>query len=163
VARAAALLGAGRGDACAARWPFGRRERGAGRAAASVLSVLAIFLLWAAFTGSALVPAFLRAPGPFLGEAAFTTPPRRRTGRATTRGSRWCPSERREPSCPRSGPARAGRADDVAAVAAARAALVQAQDNDAVTAGTARGSWPWTARRGARGRGRRDWAGAGSN
>ena len=39
---------------------------------ASVISVLTIFLLWGAFTGSAWVPGFLHAPGPFVGDATFT-------------------------------------------------------------------------------------------
>ncbi|RYH04005.1 ABC transporter permease subunit [Salipiger sp. IMCC34102] len=40
--------------------------------AAGVISVLTIFLLWGAFTGSALLPGFLHAPGPFTGLASFT-------------------------------------------------------------------------------------------
>ncbi|MCT4558089.1 MAG: ABC transporter permease subunit [Pelagimonas sp.] len=40
--------------------------------AASIISVVAIFLLWGAFTGSKLVPGFLHAPGPFIGDASFT-------------------------------------------------------------------------------------------
>ena len=39
---------------------------------ASVVSVLSIFVLWGAFTGSALLPGFLHAPGPFEGVASFT-------------------------------------------------------------------------------------------
>lgn len=39
---------------------------------ASVISVLTIFLLWGAFTGSSWVPGFLHAPGPFVGDATFT-------------------------------------------------------------------------------------------
>ncbi len=39
---------------------------------ASVVSVLTIFLLWSSFTGSAWVPGFLHAPGPFVGETSFT-------------------------------------------------------------------------------------------
>ncbi len=39
---------------------------------ASVLSILALFLLWASFTGSSLVPAFLHMPGPTLGPQTFT-------------------------------------------------------------------------------------------
>lgn len=39
---------------------------------ASVVSVLSIFLLWGAFTGSKFVPGFLHAPGPFIGDATFT-------------------------------------------------------------------------------------------
>ena len=38
--------------------------------AASVISVLAIFLVWAAFTGSQLT--FMHVPGPFVGELTFT-------------------------------------------------------------------------------------------
>ncbi len=38
--------------------------------AASIISVVAIFLIWGAFTGSKLVP--IHAPGPFIGEAEFT-------------------------------------------------------------------------------------------
>lgn len=37
---------------------------------ASVVSIVSIFLLWGAFTGSKLVP--FHAPGPFVGETAFT-------------------------------------------------------------------------------------------
>ena len=37
---------------------------------ASVISVLTIFLLWGAFTGSKWVP--LHAPGPFVGDTEFT-------------------------------------------------------------------------------------------
>ncbi len=38
--------------------------------AASVISVIAIFLIWGAFTGSKWSP--IHAPGPFIGEASFT-------------------------------------------------------------------------------------------
>ena len=38
--------------------------------AASVISVLVIFLIWGAFTGSKLVP--FHVPGPFIGETSFT-------------------------------------------------------------------------------------------
>ncbi|MEO0991960.1 MAG: ABC transporter permease, partial [Pseudomonadota bacterium] len=39
---------------------------------ASVISVATIFLIWGSFTGSNLVPGFLQAPGPFVGETSFT-------------------------------------------------------------------------------------------
>ena len=39
--------------------------------AASIISVLTIFLLWGMFTGSALLPKFLHAPGPFVGTGTF--------------------------------------------------------------------------------------------
>ncbi len=38
---------------------------------ASVISILTIFLLWGMFTGSALLPRFLHAPGPFEGTGTF--------------------------------------------------------------------------------------------
>ncbi|MGB3553055.1 MAG: ABC transporter permease [Jannaschia sp.] len=38
--------------------------------AASIISVVVIFLLWGAFTGSSLTP--VHVPGPFLGESGFT-------------------------------------------------------------------------------------------
>ena len=37
---------------------------------ASIISVLAIFMIWGAFTGSKLMP--FHAPGPFIGETSFT-------------------------------------------------------------------------------------------
>ncbi|MFQ6547105.1 ABC transporter permease [Aestuariibius sp. 2305UL40-4] len=39
--------------------------------AASVISILTIFVLWGAFTGSNWVPGFLHAPGPFTGTGTF--------------------------------------------------------------------------------------------
>lgn len=39
--------------------------------AASIASIIALFLLWAVFTGSSLVPSFLHMPGPIVGEQTF--------------------------------------------------------------------------------------------
>ena len=39
---------------------------------ASVVSILTLFLLWGAFTGSSLLPSFLHAPGAFTGTGQFT-------------------------------------------------------------------------------------------
>lgn len=39
---------------------------------ASVISVLTLFLIWGAFTGSKYIPTFLHAPAPFVGETSFT-------------------------------------------------------------------------------------------
>jgi taurine transport system permease protein len=38
---------------------------------ASVVSVVTLYVLWGAFTGSAWLPSFLHAPGPFVGETEF--------------------------------------------------------------------------------------------
>ncbi len=37
---------------------------------ASIISVITIFLIWGAFTGTKWVP--IHAPGPFVGDASFT-------------------------------------------------------------------------------------------
>jgi taurine transport system permease protein len=39
--------------------------------AAGIISILTLFLLWAMFTGSSLIPGFLHAPGPFAGQTSF--------------------------------------------------------------------------------------------
>lgn len=39
--------------------------------AASIISIITIFVLWASFTGSALIPSFLHMPGPFMGTTQF--------------------------------------------------------------------------------------------
>ena len=38
---------------------------------ASIISILTIFMIWGAFTGSKWVPDFLQAPAPFTGETSF--------------------------------------------------------------------------------------------
>ena len=49
---------------------FGDESTVISNRAASVISVLAIFMIWGAFTGSKLMP--LHVPGPFIGELTFT-------------------------------------------------------------------------------------------
>ncbi len=49
---------------------FGDESAVTANRAASVISVLAIFLIWGAFTGSSWSP--IHAPGPFIGDASFT-------------------------------------------------------------------------------------------
>ncbi|MCP4208221.1 MAG: ABC transporter permease subunit [Shimia sp.] len=51
---------------------FGDESAVISNKAASVISIVLIFVIWGAFTGSALLPKFLHAPGPFVGEASFT-------------------------------------------------------------------------------------------
>ncbi|WP_425456152.1 ABC transporter permease [Aliishimia ponticola] len=50
---------------------FGDESAVVSNRAASVISIVTIFLIWGAFTGSKWVPGFLHAPGPFVGEAQF--------------------------------------------------------------------------------------------
>ena len=49
---------------------FGDESAVTANRAASVISIVAIFLIWGAFTGSKLTP--IHAPGPFVGDATFT-------------------------------------------------------------------------------------------
>ncbi|MDP5358609.1 MAG: ABC transporter permease, partial [Paracoccaceae bacterium] len=51
---------------------FGDESAVTSNTAASVVSIVLIFVLWGAFTGSKLLPGFLHAPGPFVGEGSFT-------------------------------------------------------------------------------------------
>ena len=51
---------------------FGDESAVTSNRVASVISVITIYLIWGSFTGSAWVPGFLHAPGPFVGETGFT-------------------------------------------------------------------------------------------
>ncbi len=51
---------------------FGDESAVTSNSVASVVSVVLIFVLWGAFTGSKLLPGFLHVPGPFTGDASFT-------------------------------------------------------------------------------------------
>ncbi len=51
---------------------FGDESAVRSETAASILSVIVIFIIWGTFTGSSLIPSFLHLPGPFKGEASFT-------------------------------------------------------------------------------------------
>jgi len=51
---------------------FGDESAVSSNTAASVISVVLIFVLWASFTGSRLVPGFVHMPGPYLGDGNFT-------------------------------------------------------------------------------------------
>ncbi len=51
---------------------FGDESAVRANRAASIISIIAIFFIWSAFTGSSLIPSFLHAPGPFVGKANFT-------------------------------------------------------------------------------------------
>ena len=51
---------------------FGDESAVRSNRAASVISIITIFVLWGAFTGSSLLPKFMHAPGPFVGDTSFT-------------------------------------------------------------------------------------------
>ena len=97
--------------------------------AASVISLLAVFLIWGAFTGSSLVP--VHVPGPFVGETGFAYTarlPDGQTGEAEVRVLVHRPTATASaPAAPQTaGPVQ----PDVATVAAWRQVLIRAVDND---------------------------------
>jgi taurine transport system permease protein len=51
---------------------FGDESAVQSNRAASIVSIVTIFVLWGAFTGSNLMPSFMHAPGPFMGDTTFT-------------------------------------------------------------------------------------------
>ena len=51
---------------------FGDESAVQSNTVASVVSVVLIFVFWGVFTGSALLPGFMHAPGAFVGEGEFT-------------------------------------------------------------------------------------------
>jgi taurine transport system permease protein len=96
--------------------------------AASVISLLAIFLIWGAFTGSKLVP--LHVPGPFVGDTSFTYTA---TDGTTTDDARVTinvvPAGSTVPA-PEAAPSDGIAQDDAAAVAAWRSVLIKPNAND---------------------------------
>ena len=110
---------------------FGDESAVTANRAASVISVIAIFLIWGAFTGSSLTP--IHVPGPFVGDTSFTytaTNAQGKTDDATVR-FRVAPVGQKveKPATPDSG--NAGFAKDDAATANAwRSKLVRVQRND---------------------------------
>ncbi|MET4128871.1 ABC transporter permease subunit [Roseovarius sp. MBR-6] len=99
---------------------------------ASVLSVLTIFLLWGAFTGSRWVP--VHAPGPFLGDTSFTYTLEAADGRrddATVFARVFRLGE--EVSPPETAPGDGFARDDALIVGAWRSQLLRMDQNDEIT------------------------------
>jgi taurine transport system permease protein len=99
---------------------------------ASVLSVLTIFLLWGAFTGSKWVP--VHAPGPFVGDTSFTYTLEAADGRrddATVFARVFRLGE--EVSPPETAPGEGFAKDDALIVGAWRSQLLRMDQNDEIT------------------------------
>ncbi len=96
---------------------------------ASIISILSIFLIWGAFTGSRLVP--LHVPGPFVGETSFTYTVRNPAGAEDTAEVRVLVYQgTAKPAVPEV-PARDGFAqNDADVVAAWRSVLLKPAEND---------------------------------
>ncbi len=98
--------------------------------AASVVSVLAIFLIWGAFTGSILTP--IHVPGPFLGETEFTYTAENAAGDrddATVRINVHVVGQEVAPPAGEGG-GDGFALDDSVSLPGGRSSLIQAGDND---------------------------------
>ncbi|WP_282602613.1 ABC transporter permease [Paracoccus sp. PARArs4] len=96
---------------------------------ASIISVVVVFLVWGAFTGSKLVP--VHVPGPYTGTTSFTytaTAPDGQQADATV--TVLVHETGAEAEDPEAGPATGFATSDVATVAAWRSVLISAQRND---------------------------------
>ncbi|WP_415714646.1 ABC transporter permease [Roseibium sp.] len=97
--------------------------------AASVISVIVIFLIWGAFTGSKWVP--IHMPGPFVGETSFTYTATDATGQSDTAEVRVSVHEVGKKVDAPEVEAKDGHAQhDSAAVGAWRSVLVKVTRND---------------------------------
>lgn len=97
--------------------------------AASVISVVTIFLIWGAFTGSRLVP--LHVPGPFTGEIAFTYTAMNAAGATDDATVRVLVHEvGTKPAAPEVAPGDGFARDDAAVVPAWRSVLLKPAGND---------------------------------
>lgn len=108
---------------------FGDESAVRANRAASAISIVVIFLLWGAFTGSSLVP--VHVPGPFVGEGSFTYTARDATGaedearvlfRVHPAGA--------DAEAPAVEPGEGFAQDDATAIPAYRSELVRAAGND---------------------------------
>ena len=100
--------------------------------AASIISILAIFLIWGAFTGSKWSP--IHAPGPFVGDASFTYTAEAPDGTRddATVSVRVFPVGA-EVEAPAIEPGEGFAKDDAAKVGAWRSALIGVDKNDDIT------------------------------
>jgi len=97
--------------------------------AASVISVLSIFLIWGAFTGSSITP--IHVPGPFLGETSFTYTAENAAGDrddATVRIIVHPVGE--EVELPEIDPGDGFALNDIDAIGGGRSSLIRTGDND---------------------------------
>lgn len=113
---------------------FGDESAVTSNTAASVISIFLIFLLWGAFTGSRLLPGFLHAPGPFIGEGSFVYTSEAPDGRRDdgTVSVRVHPAGE-VVTIPQVEMGEGFAKDDALVVQAYRSELLRVEDNDDVT------------------------------
>ena len=113
---------------------FGDESAVTSNFAASVVSVLLIFVLWGVFTGSRLLPGFMHVPGAFTGEGTFTYTSQAPDGTqddamVTVRVVPFGTAGEMPEVAPGAGFAK----DDAILVTAYRSALLRPEDNDEIT------------------------------
>ena len=100
---------------------------------AGVISIISIFLLWGMFTGSALLPRFLHAPGPFEGTTSFTYTAEANSERDDATVTVVVHPREIEPTLPEVTPGEGFAKDDVVAVAQWRTGLINVDRNDDIS------------------------------
>ncbi|KIC51841.1 ABC transporter permease subunit [Tateyamaria sp. ANG-S1] len=98
--------------------------------AASIISVLTIFLLWGMFTGSALLPKFLHAPGPFMGTGTFEYTVSDGTQSDTATVTVLVHPIGEDPGAPEVAPGDGFAKDDSIAIGVWRSGLLRVDSND---------------------------------
>lgn len=102
--------------------------------AASIISVVLIFVIWGAFTGTSWLPGFLHAPGPFLGEQQFVYTVEAEDGSRDDATVTVVVHPAGEvPETPEVAPGDGAAKDDVLVVQAYRSKLLRWDANDEVT------------------------------
>ena len=102
--------------------------------AASVISIVLIFLIWGAFTGTNWLPGFLHAPGPFLGQETFTYTVEAEDGSTDDGTVTLVVHKAGEPvEAPEVAPGDGTAKDDVLVVQAYRSKLLTWDGNDDIT------------------------------
>ena len=98
---------------------------------ASIASVVVLFLLWAGFTGSALVPSVLHAPGPYVGTSSFTYTATLPDGTSDdAEVTVVVHPEGAAPDLPEPAPGEGWAKDDAVLVQAQRSELIRVDQND---------------------------------
>lgn len=101
--------------------------------AASMISILAIFVLWCMFTGSILIPRFMHMPAPFQGETSFEYTVANGNDRDTAMVSVLVHDRKEKPDAPEVEAGEGYAKDDSATVASFRNVVINVWKNDEVS------------------------------
>lgn len=108
---------------------FGDESAVTANRSASVISVVAVFLIWGAFTGSSLAP--IHVPGPFIGQTDFTYTAENAQGETDSATVTVVVHKiDDEPELPEPAPSDGFAQNDVADIAAWRSGLIRVNRND---------------------------------